>query len=255
MPLLYGDMPCTLYRGDKHPAELYYGGRKIAGYTEQEHTGTDWTAETVYKDNLAPEILGRCWQANNPSPDYPQPILSSGGSNVYANDHVIPLPDGFGGLRDYRDRLYVDGGRVWWEKKTDENELKIEASNNESYWNVTTGYRKIAGYGRILVSHFPKGKFDYNVPYKFIFTVLSYMANYGFTKKQDLIDYLAAQHAAGAPVTVRYALAAPETIDITSTPTGVAMLAASTAPGTVHVYSDAADEVKPTITASIKLPD
>jgi len=119
-----------------------------------------------------------------PTPDWTSLVLSSGGSNVIVAGNAgqllsIPLPDGFGGYADHRDRLYVADGKAWLEKWMDTPDPTKPLSAQ----------------------------------------VLSFAAN---------------------------------PVDISDTPTGQILLVAKTYPHYTHVYSDAADSVKPTINATIK---
>ncbi len=51
-----------IFKGDARPVNLYQGPHKIAGWVEQEQTGTDMPFENTYNDRVGLSVLGRSRQ-------------------------------------------------------------------------------------------------------------------------------------------------------------------------------------------------
>ena len=91
-----GENKATLYKGDFHPAALYKGDKKIAGYTVEEFESENGvTLENCYNDKLYnAQIIGNTVQDGTPTPENPVEIQSVGElvtEGEYTGKYKIPV--------------------------------------------------------------------------------------------------------------------------------------------------------------------
>ena len=239
------------------------------------YSTTELNLEKTVNTEIFPTFEGKSWQANaNPTPENPSPIIVSGGSDVVVTDNAtrtvtMPLPEGFGGVGDVSDRIYSSGGKVWWEKKTDE--IILDGSADELWFYQTTNNTSIKRLanrdlvnkikpsadrvaGNILSNFYVKRSATecYAKTVGISVDASSSITIYDefYNTPTSLDGYKALLSVSN--LTVRYELATPQLIDITDTPTGIEYLKLQTYYSFTHIYSAAQAEVKATITAEIK---
>ncbi len=91
-----GNNKAIIYKGDFHPAQLYKGDKKIAGYNVEEFEGENGvTLENCYNDKLHnAQIIGNTVQDGTPTPETPVEVQSVGElvtEGEYAGKYKIPV--------------------------------------------------------------------------------------------------------------------------------------------------------------------
>ena len=91
-----GENKSILCKGDFHPAQLYKGDKKIAGYESAEFSGNGGvTLEDCYNDNLHNvAIHGNSVQDGAPTPENPIEVQSVGEKvteGEYAGKYKVPV--------------------------------------------------------------------------------------------------------------------------------------------------------------------
>lgn len=187
-----------------------------------------------------------------PSPKYPSDILSAAdfqvlctaGTEAEAAGTEVFIPYVLRGVPDResgwaaRDCITVKGGAVTLVRKVGEIALDgtepwaiFESGNIHQFHIIQNAssplYNQTIGGSSALCSSFQNAAVDDRVSKDNIFYILLHSVGFTCRSIPDLEGwkaFLAERAEAGAPVTVQYALAEPETEDLTETPTGQALL-------------------------------
>ena len=160
-----------------------------------------------------------------------------GGTVIHIPYPLRGLPDSEGGW-DARDCITVKGGAVTLVRKVGEIALDgtepwaiFESGNIHQFHIIQNAssplYNQTIGGSSALCSSFQNAAVDDRVSKDNIFYILLHSVGFTCRSIADLEGwkaFLAERAEAGAPVTVQYALAEPETGDLTETPTGQALL-------------------------------
>ena len=146
-----GENKTVLCKGDFHPAQLYKGDKKIAGYTVEEFSAEgSVTLENCYNDKLHnAQIIGNSIQDGTPTPDTPVEIQSVGElvpEGEYAGKYKIPVVA--------RGKNLLDVKNVYPDFANDENGITISNSDFNSKltvrmpveWKESTQYTFSANY-------------------------------------------------------------------------------------------------------------
>lgn len=216
------------------PVEVRRNNVRIAGWRWDEKQGEELTFERTYNDKANMLVHGNSIQDGEPSPENPVPVLSAGECNLLISDRTgvrqsIALPPirKIGDVADsynpktgeHVQRIGVkvfDGTENWIIFESAENgklNFRIEIIPNRlSPSELTT----------ILCTHWMAKLYSlaYNTPTggvcwvsdtnkNLMIVVGSNLVNAGVVDVVTFKAYLAAQHAAGTPVTVYYQLAEP----------------------------------------------
>lgn len=102
MAIYKGDKKAALYKGDKHPAELYCGEQKAAGYRVEEQRGADMIFENTYNaqfDQLS--VYGKSTQERSEERKESAKSVTS--------FEFAPVKDTSGNVRCSVDSLQVNG--------------------------------------------------------------------------------------------------------------------------------------------------
>ena len=167
---------------------------------------------------------------------------------------IMPLPEGFGGLEDVSDRIYGNGTKVWWEKNTDE--IVFNGAPEEPWYKPNVSNFYIAQKPTGVPNQLPICNIYEAIKYwvgdsgKDGITAINGQIRVYKWSVNTVDDFK--QFIQSNPLTVRYQLATPQTVDITDTPTGQAYKNLQTYYPYTHMYSTAQNEVKPNLTAEIK---
>ena len=207
---------------------------------------TDWSTYQITYDgktydlhyrNAVDLIACEGYVPNSPSPDYPSPILSAGGNILVSNGittdtYTLPTLHGIGTVKDTFDVLTGDKVAKWGVKVFDGTETAYNSlvtdnfarctfviNNTSGDWvNNSTKYLCSHGIGALNVYYATvegividgRGTAPSYTAVMYISLSKAKLATYDIS---GIKAYLAAQYAAGTPVTVLYQLATPVTTD------------------------------------------
>lgn len=242
-----GENTVSPFRGDHAPVRIYHGENKIAGWEEATAVGQSITAKNTYNDAVHVEILGNAMQDGTPSTDNPADIVPASGTLTTScgeKQSTQQIPPLYGiknadGTLAARDKLVIDDATktAWVERNTPvlvlngtETNIVYNSQSGDyvKFWITGT---KCIGYIKpnyVISDRFPTIKsndtdcvFLSGASPTSIINVAVNTSIIGGNTLDDFKAYLSAQYAAGTPVTIVYALAAPtiEPIDYTAAKT------------------------------------
>lgn len=262
MPIYHDGKKMKPYRGYRKPVNVYYGDKKVAGWKNSTQTGNNLTFQTTYNDTADVVVKGKTlqkseWvhkqglttQSGTPTPETPIPLISNLPAGTYKTQDwkgdwwEFTLTEDLHGIGDVRDSVewdkYSNGGFLRGRigvKVFDGTEplartsaetlfqvsspLDFQAGPSE--WGDRNGYcTHYEFYSYLDFSHIPQVRVP-NLANQVFFDLA--LGDYN-NDIPTFRAFLAAQHAAGTPVTVVYQLATP-----TRTPLTFTLNNASTAP-------------------------
>ena len=232
-----GERKALLVRGDYHPAALYIGGKKTAGWVEESHSGMQFAAADTYNDRMHVTVSGSMHQQSTPTPDAPAAILGVENPSVRVyNDETealeFTLPTGVlfgreGSADSYENDVQVDGVRCsriirrWGRLVLDGSEdwsVKGRQLADGSDWyyemNAQLADAPDTASVDLLCTHYPKGLIVNNTATNGTGIVWR-RVRVRWGQEGSVEDWkaaLAAWHAAGTPVEYVYLLAEPQVI-------------------------------------------
>lgn len=232
-----GERRALLVRGDYHPAALYIGNDRIAGWTEQSFSGTQFAAGDTYNDRMHVTVSGGMHQDAAPTPEAPaairgveNPVVRVYNDAADAIETMLPTGVLFGrgdsadsyendvlvdGVRHSRitrrwGRLVLDGSEDWSVKG------KQLSDGSDWYYEMNTQLPDAPDTASVdlLCTHYPKGLIVNNTATNGTGIVWRRVRIRwgGEGSVEDWKAALAAWHAAGTPVEYVYLLAEPQVI-------------------------------------------
>lgn len=211
-----GTKTAAFYRGNGLPAQLCRGTQLIAGYhdyTQQAMGEWEWS----YNDRLAVTATGKGKQDGTPTPSAPVPLVGSQGTltssdrtGARTSSAVLPILRAIPGkeLRDTAE--YIGGGE--WKITRNVGVLEVDGktvkfSATGSFWNLPQFSAPDVQFSGIVNT---LGiKLEGNIPFEFIYTRPIYAGASEFDSVDALNARCAELFAAGTPMTIWYARAAP----------------------------------------------
>ena len=226
-------------------------------------------------------VYGKSMQDGVPSPENPAPIVSAGdgGSIVLtvsdgadqSQSLTLSTPNGLPGIPVDSGGNYTDasGQRRWVdiidynnEKKyqyinetvVDGTNIKFTAASGGQYWNLPENSAPSSVQISVtqISKYFPRGVFNVNEKYDFIFTTPNQMAPY-FETIEELNAFCVQKNTAGDPLTIMYVMDTPIETPLSEEEL-TAYRALQTYDGTT-VISVNSDPIAPGVKTTVKVID
>lgn len=226
MPIYRGTTRVRPFQGDHAPANLYLGETKLDGWSPQTQSGEALEFENTYNDTMEVTLYGVSYANGTPSPIAPVPVYSVENTELYAHnlggslEQTVSLPTlrGIGSIKDSYSP--VTGEYV--------RRIGFKTFNGTENWAVFNDSKFLlsGGLGGSVIPSSAGGLCTHLIVHDA--AAASYITE-GYIGWQaqgnlfvgayskfsgsltDFKAWLAAQSAAGTPVTVYYVLAAPVT--------------------------------------------